>query len=390
MSPRYAQGVAKKTTRKKAKAPRIREVAPDEHRPGAYEQAPRLADIIAQERAIDQFERALASRRLHHAWLFQGPRGVGKCSTALALARILLDPDAAPDLAGRIGVDPQSPVQRLIDVGGHPDLHVVNRRLAAFSRDERVRRSKQTNIPVEVVREFLIEPASRSASMSPGGAASKVLIVDEAHLLAREGQNAMLKTLEEPPQGTVIILVTDSESRLATTILSRCQRIAFRRLDETALRRFAEERRIDVADWMLRVAHGSPGELLRLAMMQAANWYDELAPMVGRLVRGRSAPQFGTVCAAIIDRAAEAMIEPDPNASKRSASDEAASVLLRVLADLVREQTDTDSRLDLAHAARLEALAEAQSLLARNVQPVFVFDELAEMLIAGRAAFLGV
>ncbi len=375
--------MAKKTTRKKA--PRTRDIAPEQQRYRAYERAPYLDDIIAQDRAIDQFMRALASGRLHHAWLFQGPRGVGKCSTALAMARILLDPDAAPDLSGRIAVDPQSPVQHLIDACGHPDLHVITRRLAAFSRDERVRRSKQTNIPVEVVREFLLEPAARSPAMGGSGAAAgKVLIVDEAHLLAREGQNAMLKTLEEPPAGTVIILVTDSEARLATTILSRCQRVAFRPLDPESMHRFAQRHGIAPAEWMLRVAGGSPGELLRLHAMGADRWHADLAPMVARLVQGRSAPQFGTVCAAIIDEAAEAMVKPDPNASKRSASDEVASVLLRVLAGLVDEQSSAEARCRPAHASRLEAIADAQALLARNVQPVFVFDELAEMLITAR------
>jgi len=192
----------------------------------------------------------------------------------------------------------------------------------------------------------------------------------------------MLKTLEEPPAGTVIILVTDSEARLATTILSRCQRIAFRPLDSASMRRFAERHGIAPPEWMLRVAGGSPGELLRLHAMGADRWHADLAPLVARLVQGRGAPQFGTVCAAIIDEAAEAMIKPDPHASKRSASDEIASVLLRVLAGLVDEQSSDEVRSRPVHAARLEAIADAQTLLSRNVQPVFVFDELAEMLLS--------
>src|SRR5690606_4650358 len=118
----------------------------------------------------------------------------------------------------------------------HPDLHVVTKELARYSEDRSTRERKLTQIPVDVLRTELIEPVYRAAQMGHG----KVFIVDEAELLNDAGQNAMLKTLEEPPAGTTIILVTSIQDRLLPTIRSRCQRVAFVPLPDSVVSRWLQ------------------------------------------------------------------------------------------------------------------------------------------------------
>ncbi|MEE8460420.1 MAG: hypothetical protein V3S08_11120, partial [Phycisphaerales bacterium] len=90
-----------------------------------------MKKILGQGKAVETLLGSLRSGRFAHAWIFAGPRGVGKFMTAIELARILLDPDAAGDGA----VDPASETSRMIDAGVHPDLHVVRKELARFSDD---------------------------------------------------------------------------------------------------------------------------------------------------------------------------------------------------------------------------------------------------------------
>ena len=202
-----------------------------------------MRNILGQERATATLQRALQSDRLHHAWIFHGPEGVGKRTAALAFAAVLLDPDAMPNLAGEVECDPDGPTLRRIAAGTHPDLHLIVKELARFSRRPEVRNRKLTNIPNEVVREFIVEPAAQSSSAPSGARVRKVFIVDEAEILAREGQNSLLKTLEEPPPGTVIILITTEEHRLLPTIRSRCQRLRFTPLHEGAMQHWFDRRR---------------------------------------------------------------------------------------------------------------------------------------------------
>ncbi len=75
--------------------------------------------ILGQSRALDVLQKALKSARLHHAWVFSGPRGVGKFTSAIEFAKILLDPDAAPNLAGELESDPEGRISKMIDAGSH-------------------------------------------------------------------------------------------------------------------------------------------------------------------------------------------------------------------------------------------------------------------------------
>ena len=238
--------------------------------------------IVGQDHAIGVLQRSMQSGRIHHAWIFHGPEGVGKFTAAPAWAAVLLDPTSAPGLGGEIAPDPDSHVQQLLRAGTHPDLHVVRKELARYHDDKGVRDKKLATIPKAIVEEHLIAPAGLAPSLKNGSMIGKVFIVDEAELLDRSPtnapvQNALLKTLEEPAPGTAIILVTSSEDRLLPTIRSRCQRVGFHPINDEAMRGWLKTSGIKATpedhQWLLRYANGSPGRYLRAFEGGFARWH---------------------------------------------------------------------------------------------------------------------
>ena len=165
----------------------------------------RFSDVVGQEHITDTLRRAVMSDRVAHAYLFTGPRGVGKTSTARILAKALnaeLDPhgDPLPDTDAAIA----------IDEGRYMDLIEID---AASNRG--------VNDIRDLRERVLLRPTIGDY---------KVYIIDEVHMLTTEAFNALLKTLEEPPPQVVMILATTDIHRVPATIISRCQRFDFRRL----------------------------------------------------------------------------------------------------------------------------------------------------------------
>ncbi len=181
----------------------------------------RLSDVQHQQRAVSILRRALASGRTHHAYLFDGPEGVGKESAARALAARLLciDESIAPD-ADACG---KCESCRLLAGDNHPDLHIIHRGLHKLHPNSTIRASKGLFLVVDLIRHFLIEPAS----LKPAQSVRRLFIVLDAERMNDGAQNALLKTLEEPPGSAGLILVTSSAARLLPTIRSRCQCIPF-------------------------------------------------------------------------------------------------------------------------------------------------------------------
>jgi hypothetical protein len=267
---------------------------------------PRLGSILGQGRAVDTLTAAIATGRVHHAWIFSGPKGVGKHTAARAFAAALLDPATRVE-NGRLIEPPIAPAaaqadathdpalepRRLLDAGVHPDLHLISKELARFSRDTSVQKRVLSSIPKAVIDEFLLQPIARAATRRDGGLISKAFIIDEAELLDRSVRHAptqasLLKTLEEPPPGSLLILVTSNEGRLLPTIRSRCQRVTFGLLDEADMRQWVEQ--TDVAGQIAAIV----GEEIRadvLAIRRAME-ADYAADR-----RARAAGQRGTISA---------------------------------------------------------------------------------------------
>jgi DNA polymerase-3 subunit delta' len=203
-----------------------------------------LAGIRGQPRATQVVLRALAAGRLPHAYLFAGPFGVGKHTLALALAAALeceREPGAARCSCG--------PCEK-IAVGVHPDVVTV------------APREPGKPIVIEQVRELLAQ-----LGYPPHEGRARVIIVDEADKLNPAAQNAFLKTLEEPPARTHIILCSMAPERLLVTIRSRCQKVRLQPLATKVVIELLEARGVaaDVAAAVARAAGGSLARAVELA-----------------------------------------------------------------------------------------------------------------------------
>lgn len=358
--------------------------------------ASRMDQIFGHARPLDILQSAMTSGRVHHAWIFSGPQGVGKRTTAVAFAATLLDPTLAPDLSGRLSVDPDSTVQQLIRSGNHPDLHVLKKELAAVSREQRVRDSKQSSISNEVINEFLIEPAARSRVLQVPGRtiAGKVFIIDEAELMNLVTQNTVLKTLEEPPEGTVIILVTSSEDRLLPTIRSRCQRVSFSPLTDSQMLKWLATHAPDLTggkrDWVLRFAQGAPGSAALALEHDLFTWQQDLGPKLDAVAGGVFPPDLSGIMAKLIGERAEAMVKANPDASKDGANKAWGRRMLGFLAEDLRLRirsraksgaTTGDPALHRLLCAA-DAVAQAEHHLNTNVNLAHLLDNLVAQMAA--------
>jgi len=379
----------KKTTRKKVSRKRAEPEKLDsfEHPvPGTFGQ------ILGQEQAIAQLESALDADRLHHAWIFHGPRGVGKFTAALAFAALALDDTTARDLSGNLAADPESRVQSLLHSRSHPDLHVIAKELARFSKESKVRDAKLITIPKDVVETHLLEPSSRAAKINVGGAASKVFIIDEAELLDRSAtnatvQNSMLKTLEEPPPGTLIILVTSSEERLLPTIRSRCQRVRFGPLRSDAMQAWLGDAGYSGSnlDWAQRFGEGSPGRVHEAIETGLVAWHGQVQDMMDRLLAGQFPVEMGSVVGSMVEAWASARVEADKRTSKEASNKAGADRMLSMIGEILREKiaqaaSAGDEHAMELHAQRVEVLERARGRLFANVPMLMVFEAMAAEL----------
>lgn len=305
----------------------------------------RLSEVLGQDRAIETLLSAAGSGRVHHAWIFSGPPGVGKMTTAVAFAALILDPTTAPDLSGALAPEEGSPTQRMIGAGAHPDLHIITKELARFSDDKQTRDRKLLTIPKDVIDTHLLGPVALAPTIRAGGMATKVFIVDEAELLDRSltnapVQNAILKTLEEPPEGSVIILVTSAEDALLPTIRSRCQRVAFAPLDERAMNAWLSRSGLELSkserEWVLRFAAGSPGRAQLAVSSGLHRWAERLDPMLEQAERGKYPADLGPTMASLVGEWADAQVKASPNASKEAANLAGARHLLSMIAERYR------------------------------------------------------
>ena len=186
------------------------------------------APVVGQEEALAELGTALRSGRMPAAWILHGPDGIGKLSAAIRFARLLLEPDPTEDAITAFEPPLDSSTARLIDAGTHPDLRVIRKELAATSEIPRLRESKQRAIPIDLLREHMLggEVEGRRFealhARTPFKGVRRVFIIEEAELLNPQGQNALLKTLEEPSPRTVILLITTRDERLLPTVRSRC------------------------------------------------------------------------------------------------------------------------------------------------------------------------
>jgi DNA polymerase III subunit delta' len=163
-----------------------------------------FAEFVGHEKQVETLRQALLNRRLHHAYLFVGPDGVGKRTLALALAQAIHCAELESDFCGTCGAC------RAIQKGNHADVRLLEPL------------SNKKDISIQQVREL-----EKALSLRSFSGRQKVAIIDPATLMNWPAQNALLKTLEEPPQGCVLILIASNAGGLLPTVRSRAFVLSF-------------------------------------------------------------------------------------------------------------------------------------------------------------------
>ena len=205
-------------------------------------------DVIGHRRLINLLARSVARQSLPPSLIFAGPAGVGKRLTAIALAQALncLKPQRTKDAPDSVDACGACAACKRIARGVHPDV-------------TEIKPDEKGSIKIEPVREMI-----NSAGYRPFEGKRRVVIIDEADALERGAQNALLKTLEEPPSGSVFVLVTSRPDVLLPTVRSRCPELRFRALgnDELAQALIARGLSETEARTVAATAGGSVGQAL--------------------------------------------------------------------------------------------------------------------------------
>jgi DNA polymerase-3 subunit delta' len=224
--------------------------------------------IRGHQRVCDFLRAAVANDRLPHALLFAGADGVGKHSVARALVAWLLCEAAAEakgdDACGRCASC------RQVAAGSHPDLQGLS--VASGKKEIGVDRARDVK---------------RFTQLRPLRGRIKVAVIDDAHMLTVAAQNALLKTLEEPPQHSLLILVAHNPDALLATVRSRCQRVQFSPLPHDAVIEILTRDHgltPSAAQQLAALAEGSPGRALALSRCVTST---EGAPQLAGLAGAR-------------------------------------------------------------------------------------------------------
>ncbi len=225
----------------------------------------RLSGVLGQKRALAQLSAELQAGRLAHAYLFVGPSGCGRGTTARALfMAVNCQEQQGETPCGRCG-----PCHRL-QAGTHEDFVVLAPPTEALS----------AQIKVDAVREVI-----RTLGYAPFGGGLRMVLLREAGHLNPYSANALLKVLEEPPPGNILVLTVQDTRDILPTLVSRCRRVNFAPLDSQLIRRELVRRGVPEPAARLKAAL-SGGSLGRALDLDEKNLTRELGELLGRLQGG--------------------------------------------------------------------------------------------------------
>jgi len=280
----------------------------------------------------------------------------------------------------------------------HGDFHLIYKELAAFHDDPAVRSRVMQDLGIDVIRSFLIEPAWRSATRGRG----RVFVVKQAELMSVAAQNALLKTLEEPPPGVTIILLAEQPEQLLPTTLSRCRLLRFGLLPRPFVRDklLAQSVPPPQAEFWSAFTDGAIGKAMAFHQLDLYDTKRELLDLVAAMNRAGDAAlgeRLAKRSEDLADTIAKQSRQGQTEMSKTLAVRTAAGMLMELLASFFRDAltlaSGTDrpvanqdqlpslraltARMDrLALAGVIEQLSELESLLWRNVNPKTVWDNV--------------
>jgi DNA polymerase-3 subunit gamma/tau len=269
-------------------------------------------DVVGQDHVVRTLKNAIARQRIAHAYLFVGPRGTGKTSTARIFAKALNCTDGP-----KADFDPADPACKAIAEGSHLDVIEID---------------GASNNGVEQVRDL-----RETVRYAPAQGKFKVYIIDEVHMLSTAAFNALLKTLEEPPAHVKFVFATTDPQKVLPTIVSRCQRFDLKPIPDELisqrLRKIAQDEKIKVADAALaciaRLADGG--------MRDAQSILDQMISFCGSEIGEADVLDvYGLVSSAKVDELAGALAAGDHRkiVALVDECDAAGRDLVRLLSDL--------------------------------------------------------
>ncbi len=322
-----------------------------------------FSELVGQDHIKEILLEALKQQRVAHAYLFSGPRGTGKTSTARLLAKALncLKPRSSGEPCGKCSNC------EAFQEGKFMDLIEID---AASNRG------------IDNIRELRDRIA-----LAPSGGRYKVYIIDEVHMLSIDAFNALLKTLEEPPSNVVFILATTEPFAVPQTIISRCQRFDFKPIDAQeiykALQRVARKEKIKIEANALKViAIYAQG-----ALRDAFSFLDQVASLRGKITEERVKKALGIVELGALVRIFDALIKKDKKvvaeiqkeAEKGYAAIHFINSFLRYLEDLVFLKNTGEILSPVTRELKTKMVRQAES---------FSFSELAvlyQLLLEARS-----
>ena len=298
--------------------------------------------LVGQEHVVRALRHALEQKRLHHAYLFTGTRGVGKTTLARILAKCLnCETGVTPRPCGKCSACLE------IDAGRFVDLLEVD---------------AATNTKVDEMRQLL-----ETAQYAPTKARYKVYVIDEVHMLSNSAFNAMLKTLEEPPEHLKFILATTDPQKIPVTVLSRCLQFNLKQMPvpaivqhlESVLKKEGVAFEPDALGLIARAANGSMRDALSLLDQAIAHGAGALnasnvADMLGAIDQ---AYLFALLEAVTAGQAAEALKIADDMQARSLSFDAALADLAAVLLKLALAQTVPEALHEDPERAKLAELA---------------------------------
>ena len=244
--------------------------------------------LFGHAEAEETLLNAYNQKRLHHAWLISGEKGLGKATLAHIFTRFLLTRPPEDGGAGLFGdsleeAEPTSldvaddhPMLARLLAGGHGNVRVVARRY-----DE-----KKKKVPDDIVVDQIRELAGFfNKTAAEGG--WRIAIIDSADELNRNAANALLKMLEEPPEKSILLLISHAPGRLLPTILSRCQKLQLLKLPEGEVRELLNTRFPELDDnsakAISKMADGSPGRAIEYGALDGLKTYKDMVALFSEL-----------------------------------------------------------------------------------------------------------
>ena len=211
----------------------------------------KFSEVVGQEHVTNTLKNAIKENRIAHAYLFTGPRGVGKTTTARLLAKAL-------NCNNPVNQEPCNECETCNSIQNSQSLDIIEIDGASNRGIDEIRTLRE------------------SVKYAPTKSKYKIYIIDEVHMLTRESFNAFLKTLEEPPEHTIFIFATTDVHKVPLTIISRCQRYDFRRIQldkiKETLAKIAAAEKIEIDDTTLTIISKKADGALR----DAESYFDQV------------------------------------------------------------------------------------------------------------------